>query len=170
MTLCGRPLSFIDFYLCFLFFLGTNPCRNYSGCGSAILKSRNWNSDSTAGGKHNTEDWKRMLLLPSLIRGFLTQASLLLCSHLGSSDVQSILRTLPQWQLKSTFHLAKHMEMETLDSVGRMHHASLSAAPFQRRSIKRKSIPGESLLWLFVSYASHVTDICAPIKRSMIFY
>lgn len=63
--------------------------------------------------------------------------------------------------------------METFDSVGRTRHAATSATsatPFQRRSIKRKSIPAESLFWLFVSYASHVTDILAPIKGSMIFY
>lgn len=129
-----------------------------------------WSCDSTAGGKHNTEDWKRTLLLPSPIRGLLTQASLLLSSHLGSTDVQNILRTLPRWQLRSTFYLAKHMEMETLDSVGRKCHCATSTTPFQRRGIKRKSVPAESLLWLFVSYASHVTVILAPIKSNMIFY
>lgn len=163
MTLCGWPLGFIDFY-----FFAQIPAETTQACSSAILKT--WSCDSTAGGKHNTEDWKRTLLLPSPIRGLLTQASLLLSSHLGSTDVQNILRTLPRWQLKSTFYLAKHMEMETLDSVGRKCHCATSTTPFQRHGIKRKSVPAESLLWLFVSYASHVTVILAPIKSNMIFY
>lgn len=92
--------------LYWLFFFCTNPCRNYSGCGLAIFKIRSWSRDSA------TQHWglkKNVIATITHQFGFffLTQASLLLCSHLGSTDMQNILRTPPRWRIKSTLPFSK---------------------------------------------------------------